>query len=761
VAACLILLFCLASVVSLVVSLFLDDRSPRAKFYALTLSGVWLSPDGRKVAVLNDAGTLDLRDAATGVSLVQHAQPNGYTALAFGPGGAVSLGRRDGWVESWTDANPTRRSAQLAPGQPITALAHPPGADGLVAGWGTAKGAPGEVAGARSWNPQSGRLGPPLKVAGLLSPDGRTLLERAPGGLRLWGTARAVRRADLPVRPGEVTLAAFSPDGSTLACAGKDGSVRLFDVAGKAGPILPAGAGPVARILFGPSGTVLTQAERVKVWDGQTGKMLGDLAPESRQMAAFAPDGSGLIAHAPGNRKGTQGFLCLLEPASGQQLFRVRAAGGSSRYPEDQRFVAASADGATILTRDWDSTKRSSNVCIWDRDQLWRGNRLPGILFWASVPGSVLFVFFLAYGLWTELRRWRAGWRGGAIRGLAFRPDGKAVLACGADGVLRLWDLLGESERLVQQPGESPLLALAFVGPAEVATIDEAGRCLLRDVDREEQRRLLFECGTRVGAAAFSPDGRVLATASTTGRWGQARPILTVWEVLDGRVLVRHTLEVGSLRHLTVAPGGRACAALSDRGLLLWTAGGPEGAWTEHTLATSAELLPQSSKKQQPPDRAPAFTPDGKTLLFPSTKPEPGNDPVTTFFFPDRKQRGGPLAWDVATAQPWAEVRGPTCGQAFVFGVEGRELATINANNTVSLWAPGTGQELVVLGVKDLPAGVIAQPPGKGRELGATPRRVQVVAFSADGAWLAFGDARGGVAWCDLDTVKRAGARRG
>ena len=371
------------------------------------------------------------------------------------------------------------------------------------------------------------------------SPDGSRVATAADDGtVRVWDPATG-HELGLPYRTHGAAVPAldWSPSGDRLASAGEDGNVRIWDPASGRdvrAPI-PVTAKRVNTLAWSPDGSRIATGDdnaEVRIYNAQTGRETGrPLAQQDTFIGsvAWSPDGTRLVSCGVED-------VVVWDAGTGRRLgSRHRSFPSAAEFSPDGRTIAVgSAAGPTVL---WTAADLRS-----PERELSGSDGVNAHVSW-SPDGSTLAVtgHDAGFQLWDvrtatqlgdSLYEWDATEPTSGIAEVAWAPAGGRLVTGNRDGSVRFWTVRPAHQSAPPAPSGDLLTDLTFAPDgSRVAGAGSDGLIHRWDARTGLELTGPLRTGQRwLTGVDYSPTGRYLASTGID-------ETLRVWDAATGRLL--------------------------------------------------------------------------------------------------------------------------------------------------------------------------------------------------------------------------------
>ena len=580
------------------------------------VTGLSISPDGQLIAASLAEASVGLWELESGRERYRLA---GHRALAtdveFSPDGAtLASSSTDSTVRLWDVATGQALHVldkhidyvfklSFSPdGQTLASASAAINADGSVIGEGERSSEHNTI---QVWDVASGAnlLTIPPDGLGFIrdveySPDGNaiaaTTWSGAQGGTaRIYDASSGEELSRLYAHRDTIANIEFSPDGSQLATASRDGTVKFWDIDKR---ILvesyvdfPA---PVQDIEYLPGGDYMLiglgnagnypasqdslAASAVYLWDLQnTSQAQAYFGHTNWVWAADFSAGGSLVASGsgplrfPANPDDLDATARVWDAATGKQVVALH---GHTNTVDAVRFLPG---GQYLLSASWDGTIRRWNLD--DGSEVARYNVPDAQVYMIDLlPGGAQFVSASSDGiirLWDtetgELLREYEGHED-PVNGIHVSADGKLMVSAaggwgGGDYTARLWDI-ESGEQLQVFEGHSHIVNYARISPDNSFIISTSWDDTVRMWDiasGDEIRQFIGHAGNTFGIDISADSQTLLTTSSDTS--------VRMWDIASGEELNRYDQHTDWVQEVFFSPDERfAISAGQDLSLRKW-----------------------------------------------------------------------------------------------------------------------------------------------------------------------------------------------
>lgn len=514
----------------------------------------------------------------------------------------------------------------------------------------------------------------------------------------VWNAATGELIKDLRGHSGKVFDIAFSPDGVNLATEATDETGIIWNLQSDKKTVLNGLTGPTPAIAFNHDGTLLATESgaandgaedsdySVLVWDVVTGKLKFKLGGHNEPIGgvAFTSDGSLILTFSGDKARlwyndGSLKTELRHDKTEAQQELSL----SSALFSPDNKYVVTTSADKTV--RVWDAGNGIEVGVLRGHSRAVNGAAFSSngkVLISASDDQSVRL-----WPLEHDAARTKASGlplpHFAGVNSVAFSSNGADVVTASRDEVsLRsvgdnfppvTFTVGSDRQRAVDavfSPDDQFIVAVSgneaqFFNVQEVRykayelslklNLTSKSTHRIRSIQPHVKLTLGPDSGD-VNTVAFSPDGKLIVTATKDGK-------AVVWNVATNAP-VGHLVHEKSVISAVFSPDGTSIlTACADGFVRIWNAG--NFSYLKNIGQQDVEV------------RYARYSPDGKLIVT--------------------SNKDAAYVWDVTTGQRTAELKHKGQVNSAAFSSDSKLIVTASADKTTSVWDAGTGENITVL----------------------------------------------------------------
>lgn len=514
--------------------------------------------DGSGVLAAGTDKKLRLHQSVLARAWKGHAQ--GALDVAFGSGGNLVSGGGDKLIRIWSEKDGRQIRELKGHEAAVTSVQFSRDGQRIISG--------SLDQTVRFWDANTGKLEQTLSVRmpvhslAVSKNEGRVATCSGSGAVVAFDARTGDSLQSFQGHAGGVCQSAFADEDAMLLTLGQEGSILQRPLAARRA--ITAHRGKIVALASSADGSLLATAGEdltVKLWNSR-GDAVREITGLEQPVGRLVVLGAGKTVAGAAVRPGKKDPLLFWNVADGKLLETVAAPApivSLAALPDQQSLAVASEDGAVRLFSD--SGRLLGSVRCQERPrQIACGS-----------AGNVL-VLESDHALRSYLPTQKALFTGhkGASTAAEFTADGTRVVSCGEDGFIRLWSLDQNRQVAQQFAGKRPLRALCLsADDRSVIAGGDDGLVQVWDLPAAEGIEFggptaFYRHASGIDCISATANGQLIFT-------GSRDKLIHAWSTRDGKEAARLTgheapiIAVGGQDSATVVLSGAA-----DNSLRVW-----------------------------------------------------------------------------------------------------------------------------------------------------------------------------------------------